>query len=162
MRHLLIALLLLYRRFLSGRGPLRHVTCTFHRTETCSAFALRTARASSFLTALFRIRRRLRRCSATSIYALSPTQLGWGRDHDRPLPSLLTELHADAETPASISTILATRTLVSRYRHDLPDLLALTPARRLLPPAQIMLRRGQVHRSQRRITTSVLGLTAGQ
>lgn len=162
MRHLLIALILLYRRFLSGRGPLRRVTCTFHHSETCSAFALRTARTTPFLRAIARIRRRLHRCGRTAVYALTPTQLGWGTDHDRPLPTLLTELHADAETPASISTVLATRTLVSRYRRDLPDLLALTPLRRPLPPAQIMLRRGQVHGSQRRITTSVLGLTAGQ
>jgi putative component of membrane protein insertase Oxa1/YidC/SpoIIIJ protein YidD len=163
MSHLLVALILLYRRFLSGRGALRRVRCTFHHTESCSAFALRTARGVPFWVSLPRIFRRLRRCRDSSIWDLStPTQriLGWGLDHDRPLPLLLSRLHSDAELPSSIATILATRLAISRHRHDIPDILAVSAARAPLPPAHIILRRGQVHTLKRRVTTSVLAHTA--
>ena len=165
MTRLLLSLILLYRRFLSGRGPLRRVRCTCHHAETCSAYALRIASTHSFVHSLRLIRRRLRRCRTSSIYDCStgPTRiLAWGTDHDTPLPLLLSDLTLASETPASISIILASRDLISRHRSDLPDVLALRSARAGLPHARIVLRRGQVHTLKRGVTTSLLGHTAGE
>ena len=61
----------LYRRWLSGRGPLRRVACTFEHTETCSAHGLRVALGSRSLPrALASIRGRLERCRTASLYRI--------------------------------------------------------------------------------------------
>lgn len=141
-QHFLVLWIRLYRRCLSGRGALRRVRCTFHHSESCSTFGLRVARTSpSAWVALGRIRRRLRRCRDASIYATGPGALAWGADHDRPLDELLATLTADTEAPASRAVVLAARLAISRFRGDLLDVLAVTPHRALLPPAQLVLRR---------------------
>lgn len=145
MQTLLLWWILFYRRWISGRGPMRRVRCTFHHGETCSAFGLRAAReAPSFRVAWGRIRRRTRRCRNASIYDCSPPggprALGWGSDHDRPLDELLAELSADDERPEARATVLAARLAVARFRGDLIDLAQVAPHRALLPPAQIVLR----------------------
>lgn len=141
-QHLLVLFIRVYRRFLSGRGALRRVRCTFHHTETCSAFGLRAARESSgALVAIGRIRRRIRRCREASIYAAGPDALAWGADHDRPLLPLLARLAADGETAASRAVVLASRLAIARHRGDLVEVVAVTPHRALLPPAHIVLRR---------------------
>lgn len=139
-RAILIGTLRGYRRWLSGRGPLRRVRCSF-ADETCGAFGLRTAReAPSTWTAVARIRRRLRRCRDASVYALPGGALGWGRDHDRPVSALTAELVADGEAPATRARVLAARELVARWRGDVDDLVAVRAARVGLPPATVTLR----------------------
>jgi putative component of membrane protein insertase Oxa1/YidC/SpoIIIJ protein YidD len=135
-----------YRRWLSGRGPLRRVRCTFAHGESCSTFGLRAAHeAPDAWTALGRIRRRLRRCGGASVFALSAPDgsraLGWGDDHERPLDELCAELDADGERPVDRATVLAGRELVSRWRGDLGDVAALAARRRALPHAHVILRR---------------------
>lgn len=135
-----------YRRWLSGKGPLRRVRCTFHHGETCSAFGLRAAHeAPDLRTALGRIRRRVRRCGEASIFALPVPDggraLGWGADHERPLAEVLAELAADGELPAARATVLAARGTVARWRGDVVDLIALAPHRHGLPAVQVLVRR---------------------
>ena len=83
MTWLLHVLVLAYRRWLSGRGPLRDVACTFAHAESCSAYALRLLESRGGLRALRLIRRRLRRCGDASLYRLSSGRLGWGELHER-------------------------------------------------------------------------------
>lgn len=145
-RALLIWSILGYRRWLSGRGPLRQVRCTFHHSESCSAFGLRAAReAPDVRAAVARIRRRLRRCREASTFMLQlpggGRALGWGRDHERPLDELVTELVEDAELPAARATVLSARGAVARWRGDVLDVVALAPHLRALPSAKLVVRR---------------------
>lgn len=134
-----------YRRWLSGRGPLARVRCSFHASESCSAFGLRAATsAPSTWQAVGRIRRRLRRCRDVSLYALPGEHgrhvLGWGADHDRDLDELRAELARDDESPAARALILTARELVARWRSDPRELAALHPHRHGLPPSAVALR----------------------
>ena len=145
-RRALIAAIIGYRRWLSGRGPLARVRCTFHHSESCSAFGLRAARDAPTVTAaLGRIRRRLRRCRGAALFAMTTADgghaLGWGADHDRPLPELCAELGRDGETAAAQATVLASREWVARWRSDADDVRAIAIARRALPRAQVLMRR---------------------
>ena len=143
-----------YRRWLSGRGPLRRVRCTFdagHGGESCSAFGLRAAEeAPGVRVALGRIRRRIRRCGGVSLFALDAPDgtraLGWGHDHDRPLA----ELVADGEGEAARSLVLSSREVAARWRGHLADIAAaralrsdaapLRPALRGMPPLALLAR----------------------
>jgi putative component of membrane protein insertase Oxa1/YidC/SpoIIIJ protein YidD len=158
MQRALVVAIRAYRRWLSGRGPLRQVRCTFHDNESCSAFGLRAAReAPSARVALGRIRRRIRRCGDASLFALdalpetetgarartrartrtrtrggsetSIRVLGWGADHDRPLDELHTELVEDGETDAVRARVLSAREVASRWRGDIGDVLAVRALR---------------------------------
>lgn len=147
LQRLLVLWILFYRRWISGRGVMKRVRCTFHHGETCSAFGLRVARESSgFWQAWRRIRRRVKRCRNASIYDCTvpggPRALGWGSDHERPLDELLAELAADTEGPEARATVLAARLAVARYRGDIVDIAQVTPHRALLPAAQIVVRNG--------------------
>lgn len=141
-RGALIAALRGYRRWLSGRGPLRRVRCTFHPGETCGAFGLRAAReAPTAWHAVGRIRRRVRRCRDASVVLLDGGRaLGWGRDHERPLAEVVAELVADGEGPAARATVLAGRELVARWRSDAEELRAVAAARAGLPRATLPVR----------------------
>ena len=84
-----------YRRFLSGRGPLSRVTCTFARSESCSAYGLRVAtEASGTLEALRLIRQRLSRCGRASLYK-SRDDLAFGELYDDVSPGLDLDLDLD-------------------------------------------------------------------
>src|SRR5262245_40460228 len=74
----------LYRRHVSGRGPLRRVTCTFGRCESCSAYGLRVVRehARSLPHALRLIFARIGRCRSASVYRHA-SALSWGESYDR-------------------------------------------------------------------------------
>ncbi|MCL4227567.1 MAG: membrane protein insertion efficiency factor YidD [Myxococcales bacterium] len=144
-RRVVVAAIAGYRRWLSGRGPLARVRCTFHHGQSCSAFGLRAVdEAPGTWAALGRIRRRLRRCGATSIHALTDPAgrraLGWGPDHDRPLGELCAELTADGEQPADVAAVLAAREVVARWRGDATEVVALARLRRGLPRAQVLVR----------------------
>jgi putative component of membrane protein insertase Oxa1/YidC/SpoIIIJ protein YidD len=131
-----------YRRWLSGRGPLRRVRCTFDDSESCSAFGLRAAcEAPTTRVALARIRRRLRRCGDASLFALDARVLGWGAGHDRPLDELHAELVADGETDATRAQVLSAREVASRWRGDIGDVLAVRARRADLPAVRPRLRR---------------------
>lgn len=82
-RGVLIAAIHFYRRWLSGRGPLRGVVCTFHSLESCSAFGLRAAHeAPTARVAAAWIVRRLVRCQTLSIFQLSEGGFAWARGYD--------------------------------------------------------------------------------
>jgi len=107
-----------YRRWISGRGPLRDVRCSFAPHESCSAFGLRaTAEAPSARAAIGRIARRIRRCRdaclVTDGHALSWTPL-----HDRAPTEIVDELRADGEGAAAIAQLLRVRRAVAIWRAD--------------------------------------------
>jgi hypothetical protein len=110
LRSLLLALVQLYRRRLSCRGPFAGVRCTFEKQESCCAFALRTLEDTpSGAAALTRIVRRLGRCRQLSLYRLADGSVGWGSGFDQvvaapaldcALDRLDRELAADGECPS--------------------------------------------------------------
>ncbi|EDM79363.1 hypothetical protein PPSIR1_02381 [Plesiocystis pacifica SIR-1] len=112
--------ILAYRRWASGRGPLRRVGCTFAHGESCSAYGLRMAETSPSLgLALARIRGRLHRCRGASVYRVHRgarrDALAWGCDHDEP-HTLEDELCAARERPSTRAAVLAVSLEVARYR----------------------------------------------
>ncbi|MCI0457894.1 MAG: membrane protein insertion efficiency factor YidD [Gemmataceae bacterium] len=117
---LLIGLIAFYRRWLSGRGPLRRVACTFGRTESCSAYGLRMARevAGTLPEALRLIRARVRRCRRAALYRL-PDGWAWGECYDaddcRDLERELTEAR---ELPATTAAVLWSAALLARHCGD--------------------------------------------
>jgi len=113
---LLHVLVLAYRRWLSGRGPLRDVACTFAHAESCSAYALRLLESRGGLRALRLIRRRLRRCGDASLYRLSSGRLGWGELHERSDAAVARELTEAHELPASQALVLRSRALIDAQR----------------------------------------------
>ncbi len=117
---LLVGAILCYRRFLSGRGPLRSVVCTFCRSESCSAYGLRVAReaAASLPEALRLIRGRLRRCRQAALYRF-PDGWGWGECHDERDPAALEgKLERAHELPVTLAAVLWSAALVARHRGD--------------------------------------------
>jgi putative component of membrane protein insertase Oxa1/YidC/SpoIIIJ protein YidD len=117
---LLIGLIAFYRRWLSGRGPLRRVACTFCRTESCSAYGLRVARAAarSLPEALRLIRARLRRCRRAALYRL-PDGWAWGACYDLDGGAALArELDQALELPATRAAVLWSAALVARHCGD--------------------------------------------
>ncbi|HUQ01479.1 MAG TPA: hypothetical protein VM261_03240 [Kofleriaceae bacterium] len=146
-----------YRRWISGRGPLRRVRCTFdHRAsdrddgaatgESCSAFGLRAAMESpSARVAWGRIRRRIQRCGEISLFALDAPDgtraLGWGADHDRSLAELHAELVADGEHALARAQVLSAREASARWRGDLADAVTARALRGELAPVRPQLRR---------------------
>ncbi len=115
-QRILIALILLYRRFLSGR--LTNVRCSFSVDETCSAFGLRIARtARSGRDAIARIVRRLRRCGDACVL-VDGTQLGWSELHDRSPREIADAMRADGEGDRAIWRMLQTRLTVARWCGD--------------------------------------------
>ena len=115
-----------YSRWLSGRGPLRRVRCTFHHGESCSAYGRRiAAEAGGLWPALAAIRRRLHRCADASLYLLPDDALGWGPAYDRPLAPWLAELDRDRELPTTRDALLRARAAVARWRGDRRELTAL-------------------------------------
>ena len=145
-RRALVAGIRGYRQWLSGRGPMRAVRCTFHDGESCSAFGLRAAReAPSVRIALGRIRRRIRRCGEVSLFALDAPggtrALGWGADHERPLAELHAELVADGEGEPARAQVLSAREVAARWRQDLGEVAVVRALRGDAAPVRPRLRR---------------------
>lgn len=115
-QRLIILLVLLYRRWFSGR--LASVHCTFTDDETCSAFGLRVARAArSGREAIACIVRRLRRCGDACLLA-DGARIGWTELHDRSPADIVAELRADGEGDAAIARVLRTRLAVALWSGD--------------------------------------------
>lgn len=117
-RRVLEAAIVLYRRRVSGRGPLRRVTCTFGRCESCSAYGLRMVRhhARSLPHAVRLILGRIRRCRSSSVYRSDRTIL-WGTDYDE-----LDRVDAVAvqayERPRTRGALLRAAIGLARYRGE--------------------------------------------
>jgi putative component of membrane protein insertase Oxa1/YidC/SpoIIIJ protein YidD len=121
-QRLLVLLILLYRRFFSGR--LTNVRCSFTADETCSAFGLRIARAArSGREALARIARRLRRCGDACLLA-DGKSLGWSELHDRSPRDIVVAMRADGEGDPAIWRMLQTRLTVARWSGDRESFVA--------------------------------------
>lgn len=126
-----------YRRWLSGRGPLRRVCCTFSSTESCSAYGLRAVEdiAGSLLEAVRLVRNRIKACRRASVYRF-PAGLGWDRDHELAPSQLVHLLVTRGEHRETIAQVLAARTLVARWRGDRASYaeakrIAIAPAHRI-------------------------------
>jgi putative component of membrane protein insertase Oxa1/YidC/SpoIIIJ protein YidD len=112
-QRLLVLLILLYRRFFSGR--LTKVYCSFTAEETCSAFGLRIARAArSGREAIGRISRRLRRCGDACLLS-DGTRLGWSELHEKSPREIVDVMRADGEGDPAIWRMLQTRLTVARW-----------------------------------------------
>lgn len=108
-----------YRRWLSGRGPLRGVCCTFAATESCSAYGLRATRdlARSLPEAVRLVRARVHACRGSSIYRFEHG-LGWERDHEHAPAALAQLLGARGERPDTIAQVIAARMTIARWRGE--------------------------------------------
>jgi len=128
----LVAAIRLYRRRLSGRGPLRRVACSFHHGESCSAYGLRVASERGAWDALGLITARLRRCRRLAVYTLArPANahahahahagargLGWGDGLALAPADLAAELHAADERADSAAVAWHARLAVARWRGE--------------------------------------------
>ena len=111
-------LIVVYRRWLAGRGPLRNVRCSFALEDSCSTFGLRSAQtATSWRQAIARIARRLRRCREACLVR-DGRSLRWGTIHDRPPSDLIAEMRNDGELEPAIARMLVTRRAVALHRGD--------------------------------------------
>jgi putative component of membrane protein insertase Oxa1/YidC/SpoIIIJ protein YidD len=108
-----------YRRWVSGRGPMRRVCCTFASTESCSAYGLRATRdlARSLPDAVRLVRARVRACRGSSIYRFE-NGLGWERDHEYAPAELARLLAARGERPDTITQVIAARMAIAKWRGE--------------------------------------------
>jgi putative component of membrane protein insertase Oxa1/YidC/SpoIIIJ protein YidD len=154
-------LIVLYRRWLSGRGPLRDVRCSFAPHESCSAFGLRaTSESSGGLEALGKIRRRIRRCRDACLIS-DGHALSWTALHDRDPGEIVGDLRADGEGDAAIEKLLHARRAVAIWRSDVVaiaacDALLADPARPR--PPRVVAEPAMRSRARRRLI--VLGVFA--
>ena len=140
-----------YRRWLSGRGPLRDVRCSFALEESCSAYGLRIARtASGAREAIGRIRRRLRRCRDACLLR-DGRRLAWAPVHDRAPGELIAQIRADAEHDAAIARLLVTRRSVARLCGDAAAVQACAGAAAGKP--RVVCRPSAMRRWRRRVVT---------
>lgn len=152
---LLALLILAYRRWISGRGPLRAVRCSFAGGESCSAYGLRaTAEAPTARAALGRIVRRLGRCRDACLLGDGKT-LSWAALHDRPVGRIVDEMRGDGERTPAIARMLGARRVVAIWRGERAAARQLA---RIAPPAGPLVcsHAATEARSRRRIAGFVL------
>jgi len=133
-----------YRRHVSGRGPLRRVTCTFGRCESCSAYGLRVVRehARSLPHALRLVFGRIRRCRTASVHHHEHA-LSWGEDYDRG-EAIDDDAVLAHEQPRTRGALLWAAIGVARYRGQrrlvqrLAERLRARWLRRLVVPALLV------------------------
>ena len=108
-----------YRRHLSGRGPLKRVSCTFHRCESCSAYGLRVvSECDSLFMAIRLLRGRLRRCGEASLFRTNEALL-WGELYQTQDPEVLEASLVEArEAPGAIRAMLLQAARVARFQGD--------------------------------------------
>lgn len=154
-----------YRRFLSGRGPLARVTCSFARSESCSAYGLRvTTESQGTMEALRLIRQRLARCGRASLYK-SQDDLAFGELYDDLDPSrFYASLAAARESPESVA-LLARGAAQCALLMGLQDLARQHARRaggcRAMPPLRDARRVRTAWRWRLLIRLSLLGLCLG-
>lgn len=145
LRWLVLACIRLYRRRISGRGPLRRVRCTFHHCESCSAYGLRVAQqAPSVWVAVRLLRRRLRRCGSAALYRNERGWL-WGELYDDvdDAEELVALLRSEQELPQTREAVLRAAVQVAAARGDRAACRRLE--RHLGPePARLVVRRASV------------------
>lgn len=126
-----------YRRHVSGRGPLRRVTCTFGRCESCSAYGLRVVRehARSLPHALRLVFGRIRRCRTASVHHHEHA-LSWGEDYDRG-EAIDDDAVLAHEQPRTRGALLWAAIGVARYRGQRRLVQRLAERLRALPGAVI-------------------------
>ncbi|HEY5928008.1 MAG TPA: hypothetical protein VIV11_40255 [Kofleriaceae bacterium] len=150
-RRILAWFIVVYRRWLSGRGPLRNVQCSFAREESCSAYGLRIMNAaSSVRLAIGRIARRLRRCGEACVVRDGRT-LRWAAIHDRPPRELIDEMRRDDELDLPIARMLVTRRAVALHQGDSNAVLECAAA--LPERPRVVTRPTPVRRWRRRLVT---------
>jgi putative component of membrane protein insertase Oxa1/YidC/SpoIIIJ protein YidD len=116
---LLLGAIWIYRRFLSGKGPLARVACTFRGTESCSTFGLRAVRESrSVGRAIERIAARLRSCGDASLFVTPDRTLTWGRAYDEDPIALDAKLAARGESPETRAQIFEGHAIVAARSGD--------------------------------------------
>ena len=108
-----------YRRWLSGRGPLRRVSCTFASTESCSAYGLRAVDeiATSLPHAIGLVRARVRACRHASVYRFA-NGLGWERAHDEAPSEIARSMVARGERADTVAQVIAARMMVAKWRGE--------------------------------------------
>ena len=153
-------LIVCYRRWLSGRGPLRDVRCSFAPEESCSAYGLRVTRdATSARQALGRIVRRLRRCRDACLLT-DGAALSWAPVHDDSPAAIAAALRRDGEQPAALARMLAVRRAVALWRADRAAASACRGAEPARP--RVVSQPAVARRARRRLATlvalSVVGL----
>jgi hypothetical protein len=145
-------LIVTYRRWLSGRGPLKRVVCSFAREESCSAYGLRIAQtAASARQTIGRIARRLRRCREACLLRDGGDVLSWATIHDLPPRELVAEMERDGEQHTTIARMLVTRRAVALHRGDhaaLADCAAAPPGH-----PRVVMRPSAPRRWRRRLVT---------
>lgn len=147
-----------YRRWLSGRGPLRRTSCTFASTESCSAYGLRAVEdvAQSLPEAIGLVRARVRTCRRTSIYRFE-NGLGWERDHELPPAELAQTLAARGERADTIAQVIAARMTIAKWRGE-RDVYRRVNAKIPVRPGDAAIRHH--HRTMRRASLLVLASLA--
>jgi putative component of membrane protein insertase Oxa1/YidC/SpoIIIJ protein YidD len=154
-RGLLRGVVRIYRRFISGRGPLARIRCSFPE-ETCSAFGLRALdEAPSTRAAIARIARRMRRCRDACLI-VGPGAVSWTALHDQPPAEIVAELTADGERADAIARILAVRRAVAILRGDVA---AAGECGAPLDPPRVVPRAGRASVARRR--AGLLAVLAG-
>lgn len=177
-----------YQRWLSGRGPLRRVVCTFAGVsapepfagESCSRYGLRIAQSADSLGAALRlIRQRLRRCSGACLYRhpegllYGPLYDGLAQSDDASaagdivLARLVADLMAAREQPAAVALVLRSAAVVARScGQTLRSARCVALARRLCAaPSRLPVRDGRrleaalSGRLRRRLWVAVLPLS---
>ncbi len=150
-----------YRRWISGRGPLRRVRCSFAPDESCSAYGLRITReAPTTAIAIGRIRRRLRRCREACLVA-DGRALSWSGCHDASPTELERRLVEDGERPAAVAIMLAARAGVAAWRSDRDTLRMIRSLAGGLPRPRVVSRGAMIGRARRRVTgLSLLAVAA--
>ncbi|MBA3453688.1 MAG: membrane protein insertion efficiency factor YidD [Deltaproteobacteria bacterium] len=117
-------LIAFYRHWLSGRGPLRDVRCSFAPHESCSAFGMRmTHDAPSARAAIGRIARRIRRCRDACLIT-DGHALSWSELHDRTPAEIVEQMRMDGEGAPAIEQMLHVRRDVAVWRADVDSLHA--------------------------------------
>ncbi|MGE0328034.1 MAG: hypothetical protein AB7K71_23575 [Polyangiaceae bacterium] len=147
-----------YRRWGSGKGPLRRVRCSFEQTESCSAFGLRMSReAASARTALRLIRARIAACGDGCVHVpvgsmkesarkRTEPKVYWGPLYDR-LDAAESQELLSRELP---STRAAMSRASSLAQHPKGHRLSSDQLRQLLGSPRVILRAGTGEPSRQR------------
>ena len=152
--------IVVYRRHVSGRGPLRAVRCSFGATESCSTYGLRVATTPgrTLRDSIAKIRARLRRCHDCSVYVARDGALRWGADFDD-LERVDDRAQRAEELPRTRGALLRAAIALARRRgRPVVQRLRVQLRRLRLPPdarERLPLRSADAHLRARAIATTL-------